>query len=90
MAGVENFKKKAKDGDNDGFVQDGTPFERPIKLDGKDNKVAIHTNHNIFWDGIGRINRGYNIVSADAAELWLTKKGVRIATPEEVAKEYGL
>jgi hypothetical protein len=25
------FKPNAKDGDKDGFVQDGTPFERPIK-----------------------------------------------------------
>jgi hypothetical protein len=27
------FKPNAKDGDKDGFVQDGTPFERPIGSD---------------------------------------------------------
>lgn len=25
------YKEKAKDGDGDGFVQDGTPFERPVE-----------------------------------------------------------
>lgn len=27
----EGFKPDAKDGDKDGFVQDGTPFERPVE-----------------------------------------------------------
>jgi hypothetical protein len=27
--GAVGFKPNAKDGDKDGFVQDGTPFERP-------------------------------------------------------------
>lgn len=28
---VEGFKPDAIDGDGDGFVQDGTPFERPVE-----------------------------------------------------------
>lgn len=27
----KGFKPNAKDGDKDGFVQDGTPFERPVE-----------------------------------------------------------
>jgi len=27
----EGFKPNAKDGDKDGFVQDSTPFERPVE-----------------------------------------------------------
>lgn len=27
----KGFKPDAKDGDKDGFVQDGTPFERPVE-----------------------------------------------------------
>ena len=30
---VEGYKADAKDGDNDGFVQDGTAFERPVGTD---------------------------------------------------------
>ena len=30
---VEGYKADAKDGDNDGFVQDGTEFERPVGTD---------------------------------------------------------
>lgn len=28
---AEVFKEDARDGDGDGFVQDGTPFERPAE-----------------------------------------------------------
>lgn len=81
----EAFKKKAKDGDNDGFVQDGTPFERADS-----GKIAIHSNRGIYWQEVGRLIKGYNIVTPAAAEKWLTLKGIRVATPQEVAKEYGI
>jgi hypothetical protein len=42
------------------------------------------------WSVVGRINKGYNIVTKEAAEKWLSRKGVREATPEEVATHYGL
>ena len=81
----DNFKKKAKDGDNDGFVQDGTPFERMDSA-----KVAVYSNRGVYWQEVGRLKKGYNIVTPAAAEKWLTLKGIRIATPQEVAKEYGI
>jgi len=55
-----------------------------------DNKVAIFSTKNVTWSGVGKVYRGYNIVSADAAEKWATRSHVRIATPEEVAREYGV
>ena len=51
-------------------------------------KVAIYSPKNLSWVGVGKLRSGYNIVSAKFAEAWLTRKGVRLATPEEVAKEY--
>lgn len=56
----------------------------------KSEKVAIYSNKNIFWNGTGKLIRGYNIVSKEASEKWLTRKDVRLATPEEVKREYGL
>lgn len=87
-----NFKKNAKDGDNDGIVQDGTEYERPVKVKKTDKveTVALFSIRNIFWQEVGRISRGYNIVTNEAAEKWLTKDGIRVATPEEVAREYGV
>jgi hypothetical protein len=32
------FKPNAKDGDGDGFVQDGTPFERPVATEAKEKE----------------------------------------------------
>jgi hypothetical protein len=55
-----------------------------------DNKVAIFSEKNVHWQGIGGITKGYNIVTKEAAEKWLTRKGIREATPQEVANYYGL
>lgn len=65
--------------------QDG----KPAKKYDPDDKVAIYSPRNVFWNGVGTINVGYNIVSREASEMWLTRKGVREATPQEVAKHYG-
>lgn len=55
----------------------------------KDDKVAIFSERNIFWNGVGEIVKGYNIVTKEVSEKWLTHNKVRIATPQEVAKHYG-
>ena len=52
-------------------------------------KIALHSTKNVYWDGLGEIKKGYNIVRKDRAEKWLTRSHVREATPEEVAKEFG-
>lgn len=54
------------------------------------NKVAIFSPKNIYWPKVGTIKKGYNIVTLEKAEQWLTKSGIRSASPEEVAREYGL
>lgn len=51
--------------------------------------VALHSTKNVVWEGVGKIDKGYNIVSAAHAKEWLTRSHVREATPEEVAREYG-
>ncbi len=55
----------------------------------KEDTVAIHSTRNVTWEGVGKVYRGYNIVTKDAAEQWKTRSHIRIATPEEVAKEFG-
>ena len=52
-------------------------------------KVAVHSTKNVTWQGVGKVYRGYNIVTKDAADQWLTRSHIRLATPEEVAKEFG-
>ena len=51
-------------------------------------KVAIYSSRNVSWDGVGTISRGYNIMTQAKANKWLTRDHTRLATPEEVAKEY--
>lgn len=62
-------------------------FKNDAKLE---EKIAIYSEKNMHWNAIGGITKGYNIVTKEAAEKWLTRKGVRQAKPEEVASHYGL
>jgi hypothetical protein len=60
------------------------------RVDGVD-KVAIFSTKNVSWAEVnGKVYRGYNIVKKEAADMWLTKDFIRLATPEEVAREFGL
>ncbi len=52
--------------------------------------VAVFSTRNVSWNGVGKVVTGYNIVSKVQAEKWLTRNHVRLATPEEVAKGFGL
>jgi len=54
------------------------------------SKVAVYSEKNLRWNMIGTLTPGYNIVTKEAAEKWLTLNSVREATPEEVADHYGL
>lgn len=54
------------------------------------DKVAVFSDKNVSWSGVGNVYRGINIVSKEASEKWLERSHIRLATPEEVAKEFGL
>ena len=62
----------------------------PVKEPAKTNKkVAIYSSRNVTMNGVGKVYRGYNIVTEEQAEVWLKRDHVRLATPEEVAQEFG-
>ncbi len=52
--------------------------------------VAIFSTRNVLWQDVGQIKKGFNFVSKETADVWLTRNHVRLATPEEVAEEYGV
>jgi hypothetical protein len=55
----------------------------------KEATVAIYSSKNVVWDGVGKVSKGYNIVTKSASERWLVRGHIREATPEEVSREYG-
>ena len=63
-----------------------------LKPDLTKNKdlVAIYSTKNVTWSGVGQVSKGYNIVTKPTAEKWASRDHIRIATPEEVAGEYGI
>lgn len=52
--------------------------------DASTNMVAIYSSRSVSWDGVGKVERGYNIVTKEQADKWLKRIHVRIATPEEI------
>ncbi len=53
--------------------------------------VAVFAENGLFDSSLGRLQRGYNIITLDKAEAWIdiTNK-VRLATAQEVANAYGV
>lgn len=52
--------------------------------------VALLSTRSVSWNGVGKVEVGYNIVTQEQAEKWLTRSHITVATPEDVAKGYGL
>jgi hypothetical protein len=61
----------------------------PVKPKSTEEKVALYSTKNVTWAEVGKVYRGYNIVSKSAADKWLTRDHIRVATPDEVAREFG-
>ncbi len=83
-----------------GFVGNGAigsvtaprPKKTSVKKSVAEKKVetvAVFSTRNVTWTGVGKVYRGYNIVEKAAAEKWLTRDHVRLATPDEVKQEFG-
>lgn len=56
------------------------------KQETKPEKVAIFSTKNVSWSSVGKVYRGYNLVTPEQAEKWLTRNHIRTVTPEELAK----
>jgi hypothetical protein len=64
--------------------------KKTVKVEGLGDKVAIHSTKSVYWSEVGSVTKGYNVVTKQQADKWLTRKHVRIAEPEEVKKAFGL
>lgn len=75
-----------------GVIGTGKVAKKPkataAKTEVKVEKVAIHSTKNVTWSGVGKVYRGYNLVTPEQAEKWLTRSHIRTATPQEVAREF--
>jgi hypothetical protein len=59
------------------------------KKEEKKETVAVFSTRNVSWQDVGKVYRGYNIVDKAAADKWLTRDHIRLATPEEIKEEFG-
>lgn len=59
------------------------------KKDSPVDRVALYSIKNLHWNGVGDLEKGYNIVSKEDSEKWLVRNDVRMATPDELTKFYG-
>lgn len=69
------------------FIPD--PKKEVVEPSKTNEKVALYSSKTLHWARVGQLIPGYNIVTKEASEKWLTRKQVRLATPEELANYYG-
>jgi hypothetical protein len=60
----------------------------PVVIQKSQEKVALYSERNISWVGVGELKIGYNIVTKDQANQWISNKSVREASPEELKGAY--
>ena len=59
------------------------------KEDPKPTQVAVYSSGKLAHPALGRLDKGYNIVTPAQADEWMKiSNKVRMATPEEVAAAY--
>ena len=63
--------------------------EQKEALEFPTDKMALYSERNLHWNGVGALVKGYNIVTKEDSVKWLTHKAVREASPKEVARHYG-
>jgi hypothetical protein len=71
------------------FIPRPEKIEAMKKKDQPVEKVALYSAKNLHWNGVGDLERGYNIVSKEDSEKWLVRQDVRMASHDEVSKFYG-
>lgn len=59
------------------------------KVARNDNKAYLMSERALFINGVGRLWKGFNVVPKKYEDKWLSHSGVRMATTEEIDKEYG-
>lgn len=94
-----NVEPESSTVSNENNVVSSRPAEKsfnkilPQEQKKTDDKIILYSEKNLHWQEAGTLKIGYNIVTKEASEKWLSLgsgKGVREATPEEVATHYGL
>jgi hypothetical protein len=62
--------------------------EKPKKEKPKAQKVALYSTRNVYWEGVGEVQRGYNFVTPEQAKFWEQRIHIRVATPEEIKEVF--
>jgi hypothetical protein len=99
VVGTDSFARSTSEVQAVGSVADGAigvasaprPAKKaaPAKKKAAEDTVALHSTKNVTWPGVGKVYTGYNVVDKAAADQWLTRSHIRVATPDEVAKAFG-
>jgi hypothetical protein len=79
---------------NNGAIGSKKVDSKKLKLEkepaAKKETIAIFSTKSVSWENVGSLAKGYNFVSKEESEKWLTRNHTRLATPQEVAEEYGV
>jgi hypothetical protein len=65
------------------------PSVKASSISSSKKKVAVHSQRNATWEGVGKVYKGHNLVTEDQARLWLSRAFIRMSTEEEAIQEFG-
>ncbi len=69
-----------------------TPVKKPASKSStrKEKEVTyLWSDRSLYWNGVGNLSKGFNVVLKANEDKWLSKGGVRKATQDEINKEHG-
>lgn len=73
-----------------GATQKPSRKKAPVKKpEIEDDKALVWSDGNLNWSGVGTLKVGFNVVSKESAEKWVTLRKVRNASVEEAKEYYG-
>ena len=55
---------------------------------GNADKVAVFSQRNMTWQEVGKLYRGISLLEKELALKWLSRPTVRLATEQEIIKEF--
>ncbi len=71
-------------------VKKTTTQEKVVEVKEKNSQAVIYSDKNLYFDGYGHVDKGFNIIRTEFIDVYLQHKSVREASALELAKHYGI
>ena len=71
-------------------VKKTTTQDKVVEVKEQNSQAVIYSDKNLYFDGYGHVDKGFNIINTEFLDIYLQHKSVREASALELAKHYGV